>query len=248
MSEKTGLDYWLESDAWKDTQVADWSAIEYYVDEGLLTERDRDLLHAYGSMVATSPDGVNDIDEVNDAWSKYLDVKEEHPVDEIEVEDPDIEDGPKDGEDYSKDSPVDVPGEDKIEVAETPEVPGGGDGNKGGDKVIAVNTKALRKFAENVEALRVMIADSKKHLADVDVKPGGFNAAYTLRDKVNGAGLKGDYEKYMYSLAQELGELSEATKTMLADYEKAEDLNKLSAEKLTNIMNGPFSYINNTSK
>ena len=111
------------------------------------------------------------------------------------------------------------------------------------------------RFSENVEALRVMIVNANKHTDDVDIKPGGFPAAYKLREQImtggeesDAGGLKDEIHTYMYSLAEQLGNLRDKTKKLAADYEKEEELNKLTADKLTNIMNDPFTYINQMSK
>lgn len=257
MADLQGLDYFRASDAWEDTQVADWTKVDAYVDHGWLTEEDREYLHAYGSMVALNPNSSsNDFSETNDAWSKYLDVKEEHGDDplfnkDVKAEDiprPEIGDGPKDGEDYSKDGPTEEADAEEPPVADPPAVPGGEDGGNGGPGKISVNTAALKKFADNVESLRVMVENSNTHTANIDILPGGFHAAYELRKKIMGdgqgaAGLKADTEQYVKKLVVSLANIRDEVRKLVVDYDNAEDLNKITTEKLNTIMSDSFKFV-----
>ncbi|RKT86446.1 hypothetical protein SAMN05421805_10692 [Saccharopolyspora antimicrobica] len=258
--QKTGLDYYLDSDAWKDTEVADWDKVDAYVEQGWLTEQDREYLHAYGSMVALSPDSAGGFSETDAAWSKYLEVKEEHEDDPLfnedakaeEIPPPDWDDGPQDGKDYHQDTPFKVPGTEETPVGEVPDVPGDNGENKGGEKVIGVNTKALKVFADNVESLRDLIAKAKTKTDDVDIKPGGFNLAYQMRGKIMGAenkaGLKNDVRSYLDELDITLRNVRDEVRKLVVDYDSTEELNKLTAEKLGTIMDDSFKFINSNSK
>ncbi|MEU6264572.1 hypothetical protein [Saccharopolyspora shandongensis] len=260
--ELKGLDYFLASDAWKDTKVADWSKIDAYVEHGWLTEQDRKYLHAYGSMVYLNPESSGGFSETDAAWKKYLDVNDKHendPIfnDETKAEDippPDWDDGPKDGKDYHKDGPNDVSGTEKTPVGDVPKVPGdGGDKKKGGDGVISVNTKALAVFADNVEALRVMIGKSKKKTDEVNVLPGGFNVAFKLRDKIMGTGdkdpgLKNNVRNYMDGLDIALANVRDEIRKLIVDYDSTEELNKLTTDKLSKVMGDSFRFIDSSSR
>ncbi|ALG12016.1 hypothetical protein [Kibdelosporangium phytohabitans] len=260
---KTGLEYFLASDAWKQApQFAEWDKIDVYVEKGWLTERDRDLLHAYGSMAVLSggEGGGGGFPETDAAWSKYLDVKEKHKNDPLfnrdadgEVKPPDQDKTPEDdgklGGDHTKHE------EYKIKPGEPPPVPGGADGKHGGKDSVSVNTASLKKFGENMLLLRDMVETSRKNLKDVHILPGAFPTAFALRDAVNGAagtgdkkgGLKGDSESYMTNLEIEFRQIKEAIDKVIREYDTVEKLNGLTADKLTVLMNEPFSYINNNT-
>ena len=261
MAEKQGLDYFLASDAWKDDQNHDWNKIDYYVHKGYLTPHDRDLLHAQGSMNVLNPSGGG-FPEVDAAESKYQDVNDKHGDDPIFSKDTsadkipgaDFDQNPQDGVDYGSKPPPGVAGVvDAPKVPDVPDVPGGGGDNAGGGQgKISVNTQALKKFAENIDSLRQMIADAAKQTDQVDVKPGGFNAAYQLRDKINGSGdktpgLRNDVRLYMDKTNKTLEHIRDEVRKMVADYDKSEDLNKLNADKLNQIMNESFSAIDQSS-
>ncbi|MEV6231371.1 hypothetical protein AB0L88_26310 [Saccharopolyspora shandongensis] len=259
--ELKGLDYFLASDAWKGTKVADWSMIDAFVDHGWLTDQDRKYLHAYGSMVALSPDSSGGFSETDAAWKKYLEVKDEHEDDpqfndDTKAEDippPDWDDGPQDGKDYHKDTPFDVPGDEKTPVGDVPKVPGDDGEKKGGKGVISVNTKALAVFADNVESLRVMISNAKKKTDQVNVLPGGFNLAFKLRDKIMGTGdkdpgLKTNVRNYMDGLDIALANVRDEVRKLIVDYDSTEELNKLTTDKLNKVMRDSFSFIDSSSR
>jgi hypothetical protein len=258
--DKQGLDYFLASDAWKDTKVCDWYKVDAYVDHGWLTDQDRKLLHAYGSMAALNPNGGGGFSETDAAWSKFLQVDGEHGKDPMftadtkakDIPPPGYDHTPVDGKDYFNPGPQGLPDSDKIPVADPPDVPGGADGANGGPGAISVNTKALETFADNVEALRVMVADANKHTQNIDVLPGGFYVAYQLRKEIMGdgaekPGLKNDVDQYMKKLDIELANIRDEIRKLVVDYKNTEDLNNLTADKLTAIMNESFSYINSAS-
>ena len=251
-----GLDYFLDSDAWQDTDVADWAKVDAYVDNGWLTEQDRDYLHAYASMVALNPDSAGGFKETDAAWEKYLDVNKEHKNDPLfdgdtkagDIPPPDFDDGPQDGKDYYQDTPGGLDGLDEEPIPDVPKVPGDeGDGKVGKD-VIKVNTKALKVFADNVDELRTMINGAKVKTDEVHILPGGFTRAFMLRDKIQAEsgenpGLKNSVRDYMDQLEIVLENIRDEVRKLVVDYDNTEDLNKLTTDKLNSVMSDSFDYI-----
>ncbi|MFR9727733.1 hypothetical protein ACL03H_00790 [Saccharopolyspora sp. MS10] len=258
--ELTGLDYWLSLDDWQDTDYADWTKLDAYVEMGWMTEQDRDYVQAAGSMAAMNQSGGG-FPEVDAAWSKYLDVKDEHAGDPMfnssagaeEIPPPDYDSTMEEGVDYDQDTPFDIEGMEETPVADVPDVPGDEGEGKTGDGVVAVNTRALEVFADNVDSLRRMIADSKVKTDEVNILPGGFHAAYVIRDEIMGdggsrPGLKNDVRFYLDKLEIALENVRDEVRKLVVDYDNTEDLNALTTDKLNGIMNESFGYINSSSQ
>lgn len=249
------IEYWKDSDAWKEDPNTNWALVDRYVELGYLTPEERDLLHAESSITYSDMplDQFPEVDAAREAW---VDAQDEHGDDPEFAEDssslpkPKFDDGPVEGNDYGA-----SPDSGEIATAEPPDVPRGGGEGKGGDGAVAVNTQALRTFAENVEALRVMIEDANKETQKVDVKPGGFHLAYKLREKIMGSwagdgnvtGLKHEVDSYMRHLEIGLRNVSEEVRKLVVDYDNTEDLNKLTTSKLDSIMQETSEFINSGS-
>ncbi|GAA4860947.1 hypothetical protein [Saccharopolyspora cebuensis] len=247
MSDKTGIDYWLESDMWEDTQYADWNKIDSFVEEGLLTEEERDLIQARGSAAAAGH--ADSPDETDDSWSKYLDLKEEYKDDPRFGDNGTAEDlpkpegegeGPNEDTDYVDQSGLDYPGEKPPQVGDGPKPPNYG-GEEGDGQQVVVSTEAIRRFIATVGELRGMLDPAKGYVGDIDVKPGAFGAAYALRDRVMGqgkdsVGLQPTILSFLEDITVGMDHLEDDLAKVLKNYEDAEELNKANAADVEGLM------------
>ncbi|MFD9895274.1 hypothetical protein ACFWY9_38540 [Amycolatopsis sp. NPDC059027] len=259
---------WINNDAWKKDTDINWDRLDYYVERGYLTPEERDLVHAYASLKESgeSPGTYSSGQRFGgkseysgsyksalDAELKFVKVDDEHKKDpEFDKKDPKIS-APKNGVPPPDGSNYHAP---PVNLPEAPKVPGAeGDGHFNGKDRIAVNTQALSIFADNIDKLRSELVDPLKvKTNDLDVRPGGFNVAYKLRQKIttgkgdSDPGLKTNLSKYVTELSAQLGNIRDEVRKLVADYDNTEDLNKLGAEKLNTIMNDSFSYIDKNSQ
>jgi hypothetical protein len=241
-----GLDYWKASDAWKTVgdDVADWDAIDSYVDVGFLTSEERDLLHAFGSMVAASDENYPEkFPEMSAAWDHYQDLTQHQ--DTKDIKSPEFTEPLPDVNYYDKVAPGKWSGEvPPPNLADPPKVPGA-HGEKGG--AMAVNTEALMLFGTNMLQLKGMIDTSVGYVDLVNVKPGVFYDGIVLRDKVMGAdqtpGLKYDTRDFMRNAAETLWDLNTEITKLVRDYDTVEELNGISTQKLEKIMAESYSDI-----
>lgn len=253
-----GLDYWKASDAWQNSDVADWKAIDGYVESGLLTNEERDLLHAFGSEVEESTENyAEDIPEISAAWKHYQDLADgkgsgdsfdERLIVEKDIKDiesPDVGE-PDDGVDYYSKVDAGQWSDDALpdEPADPPKVPGQ-DGGKGGD--LAVNTEAITLFGKNMLELQVLIDTSIEYVKLVDLKPGVFYDGVLLRDKIMSGdrtpGLKGDTFDFMRNTSTAMEHIHADITKLVRDYDTAEELNGVSTQKFEKIMTDSFRDI-----
>ncbi|WP_258342259.1 hypothetical protein [Saccharopolyspora gregorii] len=260
MSDKQGIDYWRDSDAWKDTDYADWNKIDAFVEEGYMTEDERDLIQARGSAAALGQ--ISSPGETDDSWEKYLDLKEEYKDDPRFGENGNAEDLPKpDGEGEGPNEDTDYVdqldwglGDDETPpgVEDPPKVPKYDNEGKEGDEVV-VSTEALKTFAQNMLKLKAMITPAKDYVSDVEILPGAFANAYRLRDRVMGssgengsAGLKTAIYDFLHNTERGFDFLEEDLARVLKEYAEAEDLNKVAGSDFDAIMAKAYSYIGET--
>jgi hypothetical protein len=134
---------------------------------------------------------------------------------------------------------------------EAPKVPNEGGGKSGKDGV-AVSTEALRTFAKNIVMLRDAVVASSKYVKEVDIRPGAFGGAFQLKKDIQGSGsggLRDDTYKYMTQVVvASLEQLEKDILKLAIDYDSTEELNKLEAEKLTNLLRVTFATIDADSK
>ncbi|MER7016260.1 hypothetical protein ABT324_32930 [Saccharopolyspora sp. NPDC000359] len=236
------LEYWMYDDkGWKSYQAIDWGNVDTYVENGWLTERERDLLHAYGSLMASpgggdiGPETWPEIGEAYDKFQEYI---------------PDA----NYGGDYDPDKNYfdslnngsDLADEKAPEVSDVPKAPdfGGHAGAGARANEVVVNQEAMRQFAGVAEKLRQLIVESRDYVGGVDVKPGAFSKAYSLRTEVNGK-LKNGVETFMTNAAATLFDIKETMTKIAREYEDSEELNKLTAEKIAPEMAELYGSIDN---
>jgi hypothetical protein len=220
--EPTGLEYFKQSDAWKDTQVADWDMIDFYVEQGKLTPEERDLLHAYGSMVYLNPSSSSgDFPEVNAAWTKYL-----------ELDDTEATLDTYDEVTYGGPSMDDPPPFDNKDIKSPPDVPPGSDVPPGG--TIAVSTDAMNTFIERIGMLNEPMTNSANLLKGVKIEPGGFAEAWALESKIEAAetGLVPATSLFIGKVRNNLLLVTDACDALIKEYTNSEELNQLTGEKL----------------
>ncbi|MGP4014996.1 hypothetical protein [Saccharopolyspora sp. 5N708] len=255
-----GLDYWLESDAWQDTQFADWPKLDGYVDNGYMAPHERDLIQAQASMAALNPGGgAGGFPEVDAAWEKYLQVDEQHsddpefnedlPADQIPA--PNYGGGFDENKDYYPRLPhTELSDEQKPAKPTAPNVPGAKGEGGGGEGKVEVNTEALKTFGTNVSTLRDIISGARGVVEGIDVKPGAFHNAYELRGKVMGAedggGLKASVLDFMTNTTEALTDIDTDIQEIARQYTTTEDLNGLEGTKLEEMMAESFTTIDNS--
>lgn len=250
---------WISSDLWKQDTDTNWAELDYFVGQGYMTPHERDLCHAYESLVySDQPTGNWENGEyngsykaANEAWVKFGTVETEHKDDPVFGNSPDLPPPT-----YDHNGPTSDYNPPVVDVPLPPKVPGdGGDGKFNGPGKISVNTQALKTFADNLETLRTSLAQSAgAKVKDLDIKPGAFSVAYAMRRRIaysaNNADkvLKNDLHEYFRGLDIELANIRDAVRKLVADYDNTEDLNKLGADKLNTIMTEPFSYIDQNAQ
>jgi hypothetical protein len=108
-----------------------------------------------------------------------------------------------------------------------PAVPGG---------KTSVDTPSLDLFATNMNALIAPLKTAYTTLDNVNVQPGAFFHADTIRTQINGpngtTGLKSQYQKVISDLVQGLSDVNDAVTQMKQKYKSTEDLNGASATDL----------------
>ncbi|WP_067494996.1 hypothetical protein [Actinoplanes sp. TFC3] len=126
-------------------------------------------------------------------------------------------------------------------------------GSNNANKELAVSTEALKYFANQIDAIvkddgTGMLTDARNKLKAVQMKPGGFAKAEVLRQKIDGvsandAGLRGDSMGMLLAVQEALLAVKSGLLKMANEYEKAEDFNSMTAEQLTNNMDGAWGKI-----
>jgi hypothetical protein len=252
VTQATGLDYFKQSDAWQGSHVLDWNKIDLLVQGGNLTPEERDLLHAYGSMVVlTDGQATSGFPEVDNALQHYYSLKDTvgatPEFTDQSINRPDITWVPKEGDDYYSQVPPGKWGGQQLPPAVpdklTLPAPGGA-----GNGALAVNTEALQLFGGNMLTLRDFIRESMTYVALIDVKPGVFYKGLVLRDKVmgdpeNNPGLWFETYQFMDNTAEAMVDLYHDLRKLTADYDTVEELNGMGADKLKVVMNESFGTI-----
>jgi hypothetical protein len=121
-------------------------------------------------------------------------------------------------------------------LAPPPPVPGGAD--TPGKGVTTINTKAMQTYASNIDALIQPLRDSANALQSVNIKPGVFPAALELSKSINTGetGLRDASYTVLNNLVNALVDVHDALRLMASKYDKAEDLNEISAGDYANYM------------
>ncbi|MEW2592580.1 hypothetical protein AB0893_19430 [Micromonospora aurantiaca] len=119
---------------------------------------------------------------------------------------------------------------------------------------VAVNTAALKWFAEDVlgritGAGNILLTTADK-LSAIDPRPGAFARAEVLRQAIVGAtahdgGVKGDMKDMLVNMNTALLAVQTALLKMAAEYENLEELNALTTDKLSEIMGDSFNGLEN---
>ncbi|WP_433794797.1 hypothetical protein [Actinoplanes sp. CA-252034] len=122
-------------------------------------------------------------------------------------------------------------------------------GDAAATKGVAVNTAALEWFAKEVLQKITgpgnVLLSTVDQLNLVDPKPGGFARAEVLRQAIVGAtaqdgGVKGDMKDMLVNMNTSLIAVADALLKMAGDYKNLEELNKLTNDKLNEIMGESF--------
>ena len=120
------------------------------------------------------------------------------------------------------------------EVAAPPLIPGGdpGGGTPGG--LVSVATPTLHLFAANLNLLEGPVRDGKTRLTTVNTHSGGFHDAFLLDDKATKIA---DEATMLLNFVHEgLMDIQSAVHKMVARYDGTEDLNKMKATELADIL------------
>jgi len=129
----------------------------------------------------------------------------------------------------------------------TPPLLGGplaADSNPG--KVTAVDTASLTAYAGYLDSLIPGVETARSDLENVDVQPGAFYDADTMRTKINGSGgLSGQYVLMLGDLTNGLTSIKQGLLEMATKYTDTESLNKMSATDLENEFNTAQQYFGN---
>ncbi|GAA0504218.1 hypothetical protein GCM10011581_45340 [Saccharopolyspora subtropica] len=239
-----GLDYWLSLDYWKDTEAYDWEKIDYLVEEGLLSERDRDLIHAEGNIIAAGLSGSG-FPEIDAALERYHEAS-----DKIEESVPEPE---HDEFDENKDYYSHLPKSEHSDVkapAVDDKPPAPDYGGEGSEKNVVVNREAMERFVKVVDSLRETINESQNYIRKIEILPGCFPEAYQLRDVINpqeGVGLRKSVLDFLENSSNAFYDITVGMREVINEYTGTEDDNKVTAEKVAEIMNAPYSEIDSLS-
>jgi hypothetical protein len=132
------------------------------------------------------------------------------------------------------------------DIVTPPPVPGGTD--TPGKGVTAVNTAAMKTYAQNLDSL---VADNGplkniSHAMDtMVVKAGGFRGAAALTTKVTGdSGIRNAAQKTLADMVTVITNISDSVKKMSANYESAEEANKMSKDDYIKYLSQVSGQIN----
>jgi hypothetical protein len=135
------------------------------------------------------------------------------------------------------------------DIVTPPPVPGGTD--TPGKGVTAVNTAAMKTYAQNLDSL---VADGGplkniSHAMDAMViKGGGFRGAVALTTKVTGdGGIRNATQKTLADMVAVITNISDSVKKMSANYESAEEANKMSKDDYIKYLSQVSGQINGMS-
>jgi hypothetical protein len=123
-----------------------------------------------------------------------------------------------------------------------PPVPGGT--NTPGRGVTTVSTQAIRTFAANLLLLEEPIRTALTGMAGVDVRPGAFNQAFVLANKIDGDGELRDSTRDVLTKALDaLVAIRQACHRIVTEYDTAEELNNADATRFQELVNSANSII-----
>jgi hypothetical protein len=132
--------------------------------------------------------------------------------------------------------------------------------NESGNGELVVTPEAIEYFCKQLDAVAPqgkdgIIWQAIKRLDAIDIKPGTFGKAVALRNKITGiegstsdGGLKGDTRGMLVAVHEALFDLQKNLRTMMVEYEGAENLNSLTGEKFKDVMNETWGDITKFSK
>lgn len=241
------IDKWLESEVWREGDYATWSHVNALVEHGHMSEEDRDLIRARASAIGASGGYGDAPSETDGAWENYLALKNKYPdleegSDSEDLAKPDGHgEGPKEGTDYVEESGLEYPGEKPPPVGDGPKPPNYGGKAEDGRQVV-VSTEAIKRFIATLTELREMLEPAKGYVAEIDIKPGAFGAAYALRDRVMGEegkdspGIQSIVQSFLENTTLGMDHLEDDLAKVLKNYENAEELNKASAADVESLM------------
>lgn len=120
---------------------------------------------------------------------------------------------------------------------------------KGGAE-LKVDTAALGQFAKTTTELKSMLDSAINLLGKVDVRPGFFGAARSITTTVQGGGssggLKGDTLNFLRNAGNTFTKIGEdMTKNVIPWYAQSEDMNKMTSDRLSELLGSSFQYIEN---
>ncbi|WP_306215254.1 hypothetical protein [Actinoplanes sp. RD1] len=123
---------------------------------------------------------------------------------------------------------------------------------------MVVNTEAIQHLINQFKAVATeehkgMLLDLANELDGHLILPGGFAKAEILRQKIDGTGegnpgLRGDTIGLLRTLHRALYDLQTGLATMKTEYEKTEEDNKVTQDKLQEAMKGAWGEIGGLSK
>jgi len=119
---------------------------------------------------------------------------------------------------------------------------------------LSVSVEALEYFVRQIEQIigkdgrSGMLLDAKKLLTSFEMRPGGFAKAEVLRRKIVGAnaddpGLRGDSMALLQVVHEALYQIKENLRTLIKEYDSAEEFNKLTTQQLDEVMGGAWGKI-----
>ena len=127
----------------------------------------------------------------------------------------------------------------------------------GGDKSgghVAVSTDALEYFAREIDQVagdgKGLLFDAHKALEVTALRPGGFAKAEVLRQTVDGSGskdlgLRGETMNLLKTVHEALFAVKQNLRAVAKEYDSAEELNGLTADKLNDAMDPAWGKIGN---
>ncbi|CAG6395292.1 hypothetical protein NMG29_35710 [Streptomyces cocklensis] len=124
-----------------------------------------------------------------------------------------------------------------------PPVPGA----KGASGGTSVSTPSLDLLAQNIDMLIAPVREAILRLATVNIAPGAFYHANTMRQKVNGpnddAGLMKSLGDSLKALSTGLTDMRDGVRKLSHDYTTTEDANGMKAEDLAKALgNTPVDF------
>lgn len=124
-----------------------------------------------------------------------------------------------------------------------PPVPGGAD--HPGQGVTTVSTDAIRTFAANVLLLEDPIRTALNGMGNVDIHAGAFNQAFVLSRKIGGDGqLLPSTRTVLTNALDALESIRTACLRIVSEYDTAEELNRVDADKFGELILDAKTVIN----